>query len=257
MSNKNQKLLTISLSLNVICLIFLILFIARKGGISYVKSKVSFLIPSSQEKSINSPPKPRIKTYKTNNYISKIKYFQQLPNSEQEIIFLGDSLTDQGNWSELLKNGDIINRGIAGDTTDGVLNRINEVIESKPQKIFIMIGINDIWNENKILNDLITNYQQILTIFKTQIPKTQVYIQSILPINNEQYSINVDNNQILAVNEELKKIASKFNYQYLDLHSKFVEQSNQLNPEYTNDGVHLNLQGYLLWTDIIKLYVNK
>jgi len=38
----------------------------------------------------------------------------------------------------------VINRGIAGDITFGVLGRLDEVIARKPAKLFIKIGINDI-----------------------------------------------------------------------------------------------------------------
>ena len=62
--------------------------------------------------------------------------FESLPNGKKEIVFLGNSITEQGRWSEIFNNKHIVNRGIGGDRTDGVLFRLTEVISSKPQKIF-------------------------------------------------------------------------------------------------------------------------
>jgi lysophospholipase L1-like esterase len=120
-----------------------------------------------------------------------------------------------------------------------------------------MIGTNDIWNEQKTITQIINNYRQILNIIKTQSPQTKVYIQSILPVNNINYSIKIDNNDLSLVNNNLKKLAEEFNYQYIDLFSNFIDDSKQLNTDYTYDGVHLNGKGYLLWGKLVKNYVEE
>ena len=96
-------------------------------------------------------------------YYHKVSHFRTLPNTKGEIIFLGNSITDYCEWSELFQNSKIKNRGISGDVTDGVLERLDEVTESKPSKIFLMIGINDlsrgkseeyIFNNQELLGDV-------------------------------------------------------------------------------------------------------
>jgi lysophospholipase L1-like esterase len=63
------------------------------------------------------------------------------------IVFLGDSITDFFRVNEFFPGVYVINRGISGDTTDGVLNRLAEsVYELSPSKIFLMIGTNDLGN---------------------------------------------------------------------------------------------------------------
>jgi hypothetical protein len=65
----------------------------------------------------------------------KETHFRSLPNEANEIIFLGDSITDGCNWSEMFHDLRVKNRGISADITDGVLDRLDEVVESKPLKI--------------------------------------------------------------------------------------------------------------------------
>ncbi|WP_228062122.1 GDSL-type esterase/lipase family protein [Coleofasciculus sp. LEGE 07081] len=219
---------------------------------SYLVSKVSFWQPEKQQE----VSRPRKNTYQTGYHDMRKRLFEELPNSDREIIFVGDSLTDGGEWVELLGNPSIRNRGISGDTTDGVLNRLDELVESNPPKIFIMIGTNDIWNEGKSATEVAQNYKGILERIKQQTPKTQVFVQSVLPVNNKQYQIKVDNNELMALNRQLQELANQFSFQYIDLYSSFINEENQLNSDYTLDGVHLNGQGYLLWKKGIENYVN-
>jgi lysophospholipase L1-like esterase len=188
-------------------------------------------------------------------YQARKNLFAGLPNRSSEIILLGDSLTDRGEWVELLENPKAIDRGISGDTTEGVLKRIAEVIESKPEKIFLLIGINDILNEGRDNNTIIDNYRAILKIFQQQIPATKVYIQSVLPINNISFGVPIDSQQIIELNQQIRSLATEFNYVYVDLYRHFADTEGQLITEYTGDGIHLTAAGYLLWAQQIKPFV--
>jgi lysophospholipase L1-like esterase len=187
-------------------------------------------------------------------YWHKQSQFEILPSSESEIIMLGDSITDEGEWTELFRNLNIKNRGISGDTTIGILNRLHTIIASHPKQIFIMIGINDLLG-NKNAQKVLDNYQIILQKLKENTPSTQVFIQSILPVNNQVYLYWQDNNNIIKLNSGLQELAQKYNYQYIDLFSHFCDTENQLDVRYTKDGLHLNGQGYLVWKSVIERYV--
>lgn len=250
---KNKPLFIISLGFNILFIGLLCAFIMRKGGVSYITSKLAFLNSKPSQTAVAKPRRP---SYQTSHYYTKVRNFRQFPSSEKDIFLVGDSLTDYGEWAELLDNCHVKNRGISGDTTEGVLNRIDEIINAKPQKIFIMIGVNDVWNEKRTTEQIIKNYTQILETFKSQIPQTQVYIQSLLPVNNKAYSPDIDNQDLMAVNRRLQELATQFDYQYLNLYPRFADDSNQLKPEYTNDGVHLNGKAYLLWAEMITPLVN-
>jgi lysophospholipase L1-like esterase len=251
---KSKTLLWISIGLNLIFLVLGIILLVRRGGISYVINKIPlFEKPPEQSSDRN---KRRQNTYFSPYYQMRLNIFQSLPNSQDEIIFLGDSLTDQGEWQEFFNNIKIKNRGINGDTTEGILYRIDEILASKPKKIFILIGTNDFWNERKSLAEVVNNYQKILETIQKRSPETQVYIQSLLPVNNLKYRINVNNNTLIKLNDRLKQVANEFSYQYIDLYSHFANEKNQLSPQYTSDGAHLNGEGYLRWKQLIEKYVN-
>ena len=246
--------------LNLIVVSAFSAFIFSKGGVSYLLHKFQITHPSPNPAKKKPSKRDKLgKSYQSAYYNFKIQQFQGLPEAEAEIIFLGDSLTDQGAWQELLRNTTtkpIKNRGISGDTTDGVLNRLQDIIIAKPFKIFLLIGTNDIWNEEKTPAEIISNYQIILSKFKTSIPQTQVYVQSLLPINNQDYPyLTLKNEEIISVNQQLEQLAQKFSYQYVDLYSSFINQDNQLDAQYTMDGVHLNGKGYAQWQKNIAKFV--
>jgi lysophospholipase L1-like esterase len=248
MITQNKIILSLSLALNLIFVCLTIIFIIKKGGIVYLSNKVSFLIHPTQSEL-------RSQTSQNKYEQAKNKIAQQLYKSNQAIVLVGDSLTYQGQWIEILPFSNLINGGISGDTTQKILNRIYDIVEAKPKKIFIMIGTNDVWHEDKTVDEVIANYRKILDIFKTKIPQTTVYIQSLLPVNNINYKLSIDSQDLSPINDKLKQLAQDFNYQYIDLYSSFIDASNQLNPNYTDDGVHLNNKGYLLWGNLIQKYV--
>lgn len=210
----------------------------------------------------NTPPEnPRTqigRSHLRGRYSTKVEEFKQLPNLDNMIIFFGDSLTEQGKWSELLADytdKPIYNLGIGGDTTNGILERIDTVIDFEPDQLFLSIGINDFGNEGKTVDEVLVNYRLILDKLASGIPNTEIYVQNLLPVNNQEYS-RVDNQDLMAFNEQLKQLVSEYDFQYIDLYSQFINLENQLKPEYTNDGLHLNRQGYSRWQSIVADYVN-
>lgn len=191
-------------------------------------------------------------------YYHKKNLFEQLPNGENEIILLGDSITDGNEWAEMFGSTRLKNRGISGDVTDGVLYRLDEVTESKPDKVFVMIGVNDLARDRSV-DYVLENYEEIVNQIEQDSPNTKIYIQSVLPVNEdfEQFSSHVDKTpEIKEVNKGLKKLADEKGYTYINLFDDMSTDCDQLNPEYTEDGLHLNGNGYLVWKSEIKQYLN-
>ncbi|MFC2121872.1 GDSL-type esterase/lipase family protein, partial [Bacteroidota bacterium] len=179
--------------------------------------------------------------------------YRTLPNSANEIIFLGNSITDGCNWSELLGEPRAINRGISGDRTEGILDRLDEVLDSKPLKVFLMIGINDLGG-GKSVNYVKKNIVKIVERIKNESPSTEIYLQSILPVNPDfgLFKTHTDKTkEVIKINKYLKNYCGNNNMNYVDLHSSFITEKNYLNPEFTNDGLHLIGKGYLLWKSLI------
>lgn len=185
---------------------------------------------------------------KVTYYLGRNEVFEKLPNTENEIILVGNSLTHNFEWHEIFRDVNIINRGIGGDITKGVLQRLDEIVESKPLKIFIEIGINDIAKGFPI-DTIYNNYVKIIQTIKLRSPETKVYIQSVLPTSEAWDKIIVDFNQ------RIKDYGLQNSIPYIDLYSKFVS-GKKLNPKYDcGDSVHLSGEGYLLWCSLIKPYV--
>ena len=241
MSLNNQAILDFSLSLNLILILLFSLFILKK----WKRTSWRSLVKKS----------PRQNTYLTPHYQLKTNLFEKLTKSANEIIFLGDSLTEQGEWVELLGNPHLKNRGISGDTTKGILNRLDKIVESHPPKIFLMIGINDLLNKGKNADKIASSYQKILEKIKLNTPETEVFIQSLLPVNNEKFRVEIDNDDIVKLNYKIQELSKIFSCQYIDLYQEFSNGQKQLDSQYTLDGVHLSGQGYLLWKKVIEKYI--
>ena len=186
------------------------------------------------------------------NYKKVIKEFKSNPLNFGDVVFLGNSITEGGkNWSKRLNYPNIKNRGIGGDVTDGVLARLDEIIYFKPKAVFLLIGINDLWN-NSSPNDpsseyIANNITKISQVINVQTPKTKIYVQTILPIENEQYK-----NNILKVNEIIKASEKDNPYQIIDLYSIFANENGLIKSELSTDGIHLNEEGYNTWVEFIK-----
>ena len=218
----------------VIIIIFLLLYIM------FNRSTVSEIVGGANN--INDDSKLEVVSRKSNinldpakysdYYIDRVTTFRNLGNNKGEIIFLGDSLIDICEWSELFNNPLIKNRGISGDTTEGVLNRLEEITEAKPSKIFIMIGINDI-GKCRPTQNIIDDYEKILNKIKTDSPNTKVYVHSVLPINKDIFITHTKVEEILNLNSDLNKLCDKLQVKYINLYPLFVTSDNKLNPQYT------------------------
>lgn len=234
--------LLIAIILNLFILGLGSIWVYSQGGLFYIIRKIASL--KRAELRANS-------MYDSPYYWDKKTHFETLPKSESDIVFLGDSITDCCEWQELFRGVSIKNRGISGDTTNGILNRLDEVVQSNPKKIFIMIGINDI-NQGINVSDIFQNYWLILKTFKEETPLTKVFVQSILPVNNQLFPNYQTNHKIIQLNIKLKNLAQEWSFQYVDLFPAFLDKNNDLNPHYTTDGLHLNGRGYLVWKEMIE-----
>lgn len=186
-------------------------------------------------------------------YDQKLTMFDLMPTPKNPIIWVGDSITDMGEWNELFPMYNTLNRGISSDITFGVLNRMYEIIRHNPKKVFIMIGINDI-SRNIPDEVIVNNYRRMIDSLKLQTPSTKIYMQSVLPTNNTftLFKNHQDKNEhILFVNSQLKKLCAEKNVTYINLYDSFLISEGKMNPRYTNDGLHLTGQGFLKWKEVL------
>lgn len=186
----------------------------------------------------------------------RLHLFESEPIVKGKTIFLGDSITEFADWQKLLNDPTVINRGIAGDNTFGVLARLDDVINRVPSKLFIKIGINDI--SQNIPNDIVVkNITAIIKTVKAKSPSTKIYIHSILPTNdnvkNEYPAAYNKNNIVNSVNSQIQKLSAKYNVVYIDINTIFRDKYGKLNLKYAaSDGLHLNDFGYKIWIEFLK-----
>ncbi len=191
-------------------------------------------------------------------YYQRASLFEKLKTTPNDIIFLGNSISNGGEWSELLNNKYVKNRGISGDICMGVYDRLDVITKGRPAKIFLLIGINDI-GRGASTDSVVVGVSKIINKIKRQSPTTKIYLQSILPVNDSFGMFGGHTkrwNEIKPLNNKLEVLAKESSITYIDLYSKFVAPgTNKLNPTYTNDGLHLLGQGYMKWVDIVSPYV--
>ncbi len=188
----------------------------------------------------------------------RVSLFDKLPVVRGDIVFLGNSITDGGEFSELFGKENIKNRGINSDVISGVKERLRQVTDGNPAKIFLLIGINDI-SHNLLPEALAARYEELVKEIRNQSPSTTLYIQSIMPINNDfaRYkNLKGKEKVIVSVNKYLKEIAERNGAIYIDLWPALSDDSGKLRKEFTNDGLHLLGKGYKAWAAQLSEYVN-
>lgn len=203
----------------------------KQGGITFIKEQVA-----------NATSSQKYSDY----YLQKKDIFESLKTTETDKIFVGDSITDHGEFQEYFPEETVLNRGIAEDTSEGVLNRIGEVAERKPKEAYIMIGINDI-GAGVSAETYRKNIDKIIQSFDQD--TTKVTLQSILPINNRDFNNDLSNKTVHEFNDILQQLAEKHSIDYVDLHTACEDSDGQLIKEITIDGLHLKGEGYKIWME--------
>lgn len=193
-------------------------------------------------------------------YHQRATLFEELPVTSKDIIFLGNSITNGGEWAELFGNKHVKNRGISGDICMGVYDRLDAVLKGKPAKIFLLIGINDV-SRGTAADTIVQQIAMIAEKIKKDSPKTRLYLQSVLPVT-DHYGLFKGHTsrwkEVEKINKGLIRLAEKEKLTYVDLYSHFVDaETGKMNTDYTNDGLHLLGKGYLKWVEIVKPYISE
>jgi len=183
----------------------------------------------------------------------KVDQFRTLPNPEGEICFLGDSITDGGNWTELIGDLRVTNRGISSDTCWGIAKRLDEVTEGRPAKVFLMIGTNDL-DRDKTVPQVRDKIGEIIDTIKRDSPATEIYLQSILPVIDFTWGSR-NNATIDEMNGELEKLAEAKKVTWVNLNPWFKDANGALRRDLTEEGLHLNGRAYYLWYSLIRKYL--
>ncbi|MCD8181958.1 MAG: GDSL-type esterase/lipase family protein [Bacteroides sp.] len=193
-------------------------------------------------------------------YYQRATLFEELPVTSENIVFLGNSITNGAEWGELFDNKHVKNRGISGDICMGVYDRLDAILKGKPAKIFLLIDINDV-NRGTPAGTIVARIGMIARKIKAESPKTKLYLQSVLPVTDHynMFQGHTSRWQVIPeINKGLVRLAEEEGATYIDLYSHFVdEKTGKMNISYTNDGLHLLGKGYVKWVEIVKPYIRK
>ena len=187
-------------------------------------------------------------------YRHRASLLRSLPPTEGKIIMLGNSLNNNAPWAELIPLGYVLNRGISGDVIDGVCQRLDELENDDPVKIFLMTGTNDLINEPEVPAVKIwERYEHLLREIRRMYPGTILYVQSILPLNPKTKFYEGFNEKAAEINKLLSAGMDRYDYFYLDIAEKLSDANGDLDARYTTDGIHLSATGYFVWcTELVK-----
>jgi lysophospholipase L1-like esterase len=159
-------------------------------------------------------------------------------------VFLGDSLTAEGNWTEWFPERRVVNLGVSGDTTELVLERLGAVIDEKPAVVVVMIGTNDLaWRRS--VEQIVGGVESILWQLHHDLPNARILVQSVLP-RAEDYTARIKD-----INIHLRQFAPTVKAEWVDLWPAFADDSDELRIDLSPDRLHLNEEGYREWRRVL------
>lgn len=173
------------------------------------------------------------------------------------LLFIGDSMTEGYRLDQHFPGKPTVNMGVSGDFTSGVLMRLETATRLEPKKIFVMIGINDILKKVPF-DRTIYNYSELLRNMRMQCPGAQIYVQSNLPTTGMGGSAEINASvvrQVRSLNDFLREQSKALGIAFVDMYKAFEVNGGELNPAYTYDGLHLNDEGYKVWSQYISTFI--
>ena len=168
-------------------------------------------------------------------------------------LFVGDSLTDRGEWAEMFGEG-VANRGVAGETTADVLARAPDLAAQSPARVFLMVGTNDLIAGEPI-ERIVPRYVAIVEALRSGAPSAKLVCQSVPPIREELLKRPITNASIAALNEALRGPVAERGCEWADVRSALLDGEGALDRRFTLDGVHLTGEGYLAWARALEPWI--
>lgn len=173
--------------------------------------------------------------------------FELLPPSPRSVVMLGDSITEGGLWNEWFPGLPIVNRGISGDTIDGLEARLGAAL-IEPSVVAVLIGTNDVAPLGSVADPeaVAEAFEQLLGHVLQQSPNARVIVQSVMPRTPDLVSV------LTELNTCYRASAERHGATYLDLWPSLAGNRGELRREFTRDGLHLTGVGYRTWVETLR-----
>lgn len=173
--------------------------------------------------------------------------FKATPTEPNQIVFAGNSITNMHSWFEAFgSHQEIIGRGNSGGFAYELLDNLESYIDSKPSKLFVMIGTNDV-SSGQSYKMTAKRIETIARRVRLESPETEVYIESILPRSN---NAKPDYEQCNTLVREWVEALGDEKVHFVNL-SEVCAPLNG-NATWSHDGLHPRPVGYAAWTHHIE-----
>jgi lysophospholipase L1-like esterase len=258
----------ISLLTNAVLLVTLLFSLSRQSVPTANASDVASE-PAARSSTSGQDTTPQASKLGNRHQLTYEEWLEQLKQeakivAEQQpdrlTILAGDSISL---WfpSNLLPTGRTwLNQGISGETSSGLLRRLDLFEQTRPETIFVMIGINDLLRGDISNQTIVANQRLIIQNLDKNHPEAQIVLQSILPHAKEpswegrDRLLGVSNQRIQELNQQLEDVARQEGVYFLDLYPLFANSAGDLRPELSTDGLHLSALGYQTWSIALQVY---
>jgi lysophospholipase L1-like esterase len=236
-------LFIVSLLLNAAALAVAWRLIRKRGGWVYLRS---WLVARGL---LRDEAKERLESA---HAATRTELHELLSVGPEDVLFVGDSLTANAPWHELLNDPRCKNRGRGGDTSADVVARLPALLAGQPAKLFLLVGANDML-QGVPRDQVVENIRAMVGMVQGRSPRTQIYLQGTMPVDPGLLGEG-DNAYLRALGQAVAALAAEYGATFIDLYP-LVARDGRLDPAYTHDGLHLNGRGYLVWRDAIAPYV--
>jgi lysophospholipase L1-like esterase len=177
------------------------------------------------------------------------------PAAHRDVVVVGDSLTERGEWWELLDRP-VANRGVAGDTVEAVRARLDDVAALDPRVVFVLVGVNDLL-DGASPEALAARHAALIAELRRRLPRARVIAESLLPIRDELVARDAEltSATVRRANELCRRGAAAAGADWLDVHARLTDPGGELDPRYSSDGLHLSGAGYRAWAAALEPYL--
>lgn len=179
---------------------------------------------------------------------ARVSQFEQLSPRPGQIVFLGDSGVENGLWHEWFPTLPCVNRGVGGDTINGVRLRLDSAIY-QPRAVALLVGTNDLaarGRRSRRVPEIADALRGLIADIKARAPDSTVLLNSIHPRSRDMSA------SVRSLNDRYRELAVETGTTYIDLSNVLSSADGSLRTELTFDGLHLNGLGYSLWVDILR-----
>lgn len=165
------------------------------------------------------------------------------PNAD--LVMFGDSITEWAPWADIFRDVSMVNRGLAGDTTTGMLRRIDTTLNVNPKLVCFMAGINDLAQGYNV-DHIYQNYVDMLKVWQEN--DIRILVQSTLYVGSKLQGLNPS---VELLNSKISEYCSQQGITFLDVNS-VLSPNKLLSNEYSCDDLHLNAKAYQVWAKLLQ-----